>query len=370
VLGATGVVGRRVCAELARRDAVLAVVGRHAVALTELARTLPGASVRIAEASDPAALARAFAGARVVVNAAGPLRDTAVPVVTAALAAGADYVDVGGEQAVLRTLYEGCESATRRARRVALPGAGLDCMIGDLAAAWAAGHLIGASDPGDAVRDDDGTRLAEGQPLDDVAVSYVFDDLALSAGTQRSLFGAVGTRAAVWERDRWEPGRPGGHRRIFAGPALGGRDALAYAGGDAITIPQHVAAHHVASYVSTTRGAGATAALRLALRALPLLPRRASDLLVPYPTAETEYAGTELAVVVQARRGDAAVQIVVRGRDIYRTTAAITAWSACRLAARGRGPVGVRAPGELFRGEPALRELAIAADLTIEASFG
>jgi len=48
----------------------------------------------------------------------------------------------------------------------------------------------------------------------------------------------------------------------------------------------------------------------------------------------------------------------------------IAAWSACRLAERDAGPIGMRAPGELFRAEPALRAIARAADLTIEPSFG
>jgi hypothetical protein len=73
---------------------------------------------------------------------------------------------------------------------------------------------------------------------------------------------------------------------------------------------------------------------------------------------------------VQVRRGFAAAQITVRGHDLYRTTAVIAAWSACRLAERSAGPIGMRAPGELFRAEPALRAIASAADLTIEPSFG
>jgi len=371
VFGATGVVGRRVCAELSRAGAVIAIVGRHPARLAELARTLPSAGVHVAEAGDAAALARAFAGARVVVNAAGPLRDTAAPVLAGALAAGAHYVDVGGEQAVLHEIYQRHESAVRHAGLVALPGAGLDCAIGDLAASWAAAHLIGTSDPGDAVRNEPAPRLAEDRPLDDVAVSYVFDGLALSAGSQRALFGTIGTRALVWRRDRWEPGPAGDHRRINAGPALGGaRDAQAYAGGDPLTLPRHVAARLVTAYLSTTRRAGAATAIRLLSRALAFVPRRAGELLVPYTAPDADYGHTQLAVVAQVRRGFSAAQIVVRGHDVYRTTAAITAWSACRLAERDRGPIGMCAPGELFRAEPALRAIASAADLTIEPSFG
>jgi short subunit dehydrogenase-like uncharacterized protein len=374
VFGATGVVGRRLCAELGRQGATITAVGRHREALDELAQATPIAEIRIATAGDRDALARAFAGSRVVVNVAGPLRDTFAPVLRAALAAGAHYIDVGGEQAALQDAYERHESAVRKAGLVALPGAGLDCAIGDLAAAWAAAHLLGASDPGDAVRDEPAPRLAETQPLDDVAVSYVLDELVLSAGSQRAQFGAIGTRPLVWYRDRWEAGRPGDRRRVNAGAALGGeREVLGYAGGDAITIPRHVAARQVASYVSTTRHTGATAALRLLSRALPLVPRGASRLLVPYTAPDADLGRTRLAVIAQVRRGFSTAQIAVHGRDLYRTTAAVLAWSACRLAERtaGRSSVtGMLAPGELFRAEPALRAIASAADLTIEPSFG
>src|SRR6185436_4501757 len=195
---------------------------------------------------------------------------------------------------------------------VAVPGAGLDCALGDLAASWAAAHLVGASDPGVVVRDAPAPRIAEDRPLDDITVGYVFDDLALSAGTQRALFGALGTRAVIWSRDRWEPGRAGDHRPINAGAELGGpRDAIGYAGGDPITIPRHVAAHRIASYVSTTRSPGAAAALRLLSRALPLVPRRAGELLVPYTEGDAGYERTRFAVVAQVRRGFASAQIVV-----------------------------------------------------------
>jgi hypothetical protein len=375
VFGATGEVGRRICEELAGAGP-LRLVGRRRGALDALASALPGpdgVEVAAAGLDDPAALTAAFAGARVVVNAAGPLRDTAEPVLAAALAAGADYVDVGGEQAVLRALYERCESAVRRAGRIALPGAGVDPALGDLAAAWAAEHLVapGTRDAGDAVRDAPAARIADDHPVDDIAVGYAFDDLALSAGSQRALFAAIGERALVWRRDRWEAGRAGDHRAFNPGPALGGeRDAVGYAGGAVITIPRHVAAQRVATYVSAARRPAAAAALRVLARAVALLPRAAGEVLAPYTAPDADYGATRLAVVAQVRRGFASAQIVVHGRDLYRTTAAIAAWSARRLAERGPGPIGMRAPGELLRAEPALRAIARAADLTIEPSFG
>ncbi len=376
VLGAGGLVGRQLAEALTAAGVDVAVAGRR----PPVVAGVPAARSLAADAGDPASLARAFAGARVVVNAAGPLRDTAAPVLVAAMAAGAHYVDVGGEQAVLHALYEQHESTARRAGRVALPGAGVDCLLGDLAAAWAAAHLVEAggaaadteadAEAGDAVRAAPAPRLAEDRPLDEVTVTYVLDDLAASPGLQRAWFGAVGSRALVWRRDRWEPARPGDARRVNAGPALGGeRAAIAHPGGDAITVPQHVAARLVATYLSATRRAGAASALRLLARALPLVPRAAADLLVPYADPGADYGRTRFAVVAHARRGFEAAQVVVRGADLHRTTARVAAWAARRLAARGAGPVGMRAPGELFRGAPALRELAAAAGLAIEPSF-
>lgn len=371
VFGATGLVGTRICRELAAAGIPFEIAGRREAALHALAAELPVAHVHLADATAPATLAAAFAGARVIVNAAGPLRSCAEPVLEASLTAGAHYVDVGGEQAALALLHERHESTARRTGLVALPGAGVDCLLGDLAAAWATLHLVGGTDDGPAIRTEPAPRLADDRPLDEVAVTYVFDDLALSAGSQRALFLAVGERPLVWRRDRWEPGRAGERRRVNAGPALGGeRDALGYAGSDAITIPRHVGARFVGTFVSTTRSTGAARALGLLARALPLVPRGAAELLAPYAAPDTDYARTRFAVVAQVRRGFAAAQLVIRGRDLYGTTAACVAWAARQLVARTSGATGMRAPAELFRPEAALRELAEVAGLSIEPSFG
>ena len=372
VFGACGLVGRRVCTELARAGMPFEIAGRNEAALAALAAELPVAHVHVATARDPATLAMAFAGARLVIDAAGPLRDCAEAVLEATLTAGAHYVDVGGEQAVLHALHERHESTARRAGLVALPGAGVDCVLGDLAAAWAAAHVCGLEvETGPVVRTEPAPRIAEDRPLDEVAISYVFDDLALSAGSQRALFGGVGERVLVWRRDRWEPGRAGEHRRVNAGPTFGGeRDAIAYAGGEVVTVPRHIATNLVTTYVSTTRSSGAGAALRLLARALPLVPRSASALLAPYAAPDADYGKTTFAIVAQVRRGFSAAQVTVRGRDLYRTTAVIAAWCARQLVARVSGPIGMRAPSELFRARVALGELAREAGLSLEPSFG
>jgi short subunit dehydrogenase-like uncharacterized protein len=372
VYGATGLTGGRVAAWLDDADVPFVVAGRRRAALDKLAIVVGATDVRTAGIDDRDSLARAFAGAKVVVNCAGPLAEVGEPVLLATLAAGAHYVDLGGDQAFLHAMYERHESEARRSGRVVVPGCGINCALGDWAAAWAAAHVCGIHDEGNVVRAAATKRLAEDNPLDEVTVSYIFDDLVLSPGSQKAVFGNLHTRGLAWRRDRWESIAPAAEkRRVNVGPELGGeRDAVSFPGGDVVTVPRHVAAQHVQTYVSTTRHAVAATALRLLARAMPLVPKRATDLLAPYQPAEDEYARTRFAVVAQARRGFSAAQIVVSGTDQYRASAGVAAWIARQLVARDAGPIGMRAPSEVFRPEPALRAVAQVLGLTIEPSFG
>jgi hypothetical protein len=364
VYGATGLVGGRVCGDLDDAGVAFAVAGRDRGALDKLAGVVAAADVRVAEL-EPAALARAFAGARVVINAAGPFE----PVLVAALAARAHYVDLGGDQTFLHAMYERHESTARRAGLACVPGCAVNCAIGDWTAAWAAEQVCGIASDGPATRDAAAPRLAEDRLLDEVAVSYVFDELVLSPGTQRAVFGGLHARGLVWRRDRWEAIAPGAERRrINAGTAMGGeRDVVSFPGGDVITLPRHLAARQIQTYTSTTRSAAATTALRVLARAMPLLPRRATDALATYTPADEEYARTRFAVIAQVRRDFAVSHVTAGGTDPYRTSAAVASWVARTLLARSSGPTGMLAPSELFRPGAALRELAASAQLSLSA---
>jgi short subunit dehydrogenase-like uncharacterized protein len=387
VYGATGLVGGRVCTELDAAGCAFAIAGRRAHALERLGELFPSATRRVATLDDPASLERAFAGARVVIHCAGPIgeapgpdRDRSggsrpsigEPVLMAALAAGAHYVDLGGDQAFLHAMYERHESTARHAGRAVVQGCAVNGALGDLAAAWAAHHVCSELDAGDVVRSIPAARLAEDQPLEELAVSYVFDDLVLSPASQRAVFANLQSRGLAWRRDRWESVAPGSeHRRVNAGPHAGGeRDVVSFPGGEVLTLPRHVAARAIQTYVSTTRNPAAAAALRLLARAMPLVPRRASELFATYTPADDEYARTRFAVIGQARRAFTTAQVVVSGRDLYRTSAVIAAWVARALVARTTGPIGMLAPSELFRPAAALAELAHLGELSVAPSFG
>lgn len=371
VYGATGLVGGRVCAALDAADIPFVAAGRNKTALDKLAAVVGATDVRVAELDDADALSRVLAEARVVVNCAGPLAETGEQMLRAALDAGVHYVDLGGDQAVLHALFEHYDAASRRAGTVVVPGCGINCALGDWGAAWAAAHVCDVVDEGDVVRARPPARIGDDRPLDEVHVSYIYDDLVLSPSSQKAVFGNLHVRSLEWRRDRWESIAPAAHKRaVNAGPEMGGmRDAVSFPGGDVVTVPRHVNALYVQTYVSTTRNPVTTRALRLLARAMPLVPKRATDLFAPYQPSEDEYARTRFAVVAQVRRDFDAAQVVITGEDQYRASAQIAAWIARHLAVRGAGPVGMRAPSELFRPAAALRAVADAVGLRVEPSF-
>ena len=135
VYGASGYTGRLILAEARARGLDVVAAGRSRERLAGL-----GAPVRVAAADNPEALAVAFAGARVVINAAGPFHLTAAAVLAACIRAGAHYLDVGGEGPVFEALTRYDEPA-RRAGVMVMPGAGYVMAASDALAAHVARRL-------------------------------------------------------------------------------------------------------------------------------------------------------------------------------------------------------------------------------------
>jgi hypothetical protein len=99
LLGASGAVGRAVLHHLRQAGAgPLRLGARRDAALRDAA--CPGEAVMPLDIADDTALRRFCEGCAVVVNAAGPTRVVMDRAARAALAAGADYVDAAGDDAV------------------------------------------------------------------------------------------------------------------------------------------------------------------------------------------------------------------------------------------------------------------------------
>jgi short subunit dehydrogenase-like uncharacterized protein len=140
--GASGYSGGLVARRAARCGWRPLLCGRDGEKLAALGRSL-GLPHRVAALGDPAALDQAFAGARVVLNAAGPYSRTAEPVLQACLRSGAHYLDLSAEVPAIEALAR--RDAEARARGVMImPAVGFDVVATDCLAMHVARRLPGA----------------------------------------------------------------------------------------------------------------------------------------------------------------------------------------------------------------------------------
>jgi short subunit dehydrogenase-like uncharacterized protein len=139
IYGATGYTGRLVVEEAVRRGHAPVLAGRDGARLAQLAGPL-GLEHRAVSLNDPPRLARALAGIRVVLNAAGPFAATAAPLAAACLAAPAHYLDLAGEIEVFAALRR-LDGEARRRGVLLLPGAGFVVVPSDCLAAHVARRL-------------------------------------------------------------------------------------------------------------------------------------------------------------------------------------------------------------------------------------
>jgi short subunit dehydrogenase-like uncharacterized protein len=378
VYGATGTVGGLVARELHGRGLRPVLAGRDGARLAALAAELGNAPMRVAAADDDRALAAAVRGARVVVACAGPFARIGEPVLSAAIDAGAHYIDVASEPGFVRAAYERYESAARRAGVAAVAGMGLEA-LGDLAAAAAARRLVDEpeNNAGDAgpVRAEALPRVATMAPVEQVQIAHVLDAFFATPGVTRSSLETLAAPALIWRRDRWDETAPGASSwRLDASLELGGwRDAMGYPGAEVVTVPRHIAALCVETFASWARARWAMRAAGLAGRLAPWLSaasRTAARTLEPAPAPDAaQRARGRFAIVARCTRGGDETWVRMTGRDVYRSCAAIATWAAIALAGRDRGPTGVLAPAEAFAAVPALRALTQAAELTYQTSY-
>ncbi|WP_394843135.1 saccharopine dehydrogenase NADP-binding domain-containing protein [Pendulispora brunnea] len=136
VLGAYGDVGREATRQLLGR-APLRLGGRDVAAAHRFAAQLPAADLacRAVDFRDRASLRAFVDGARVVLNCAGPSHAIGDAVALEALRAGADYVDVAGDDALHRKLDA---EAFARAKRTAVLSCGLQPGLTGLLPRWLA----------------------------------------------------------------------------------------------------------------------------------------------------------------------------------------------------------------------------------------
>ncbi|HUQ01457.1 MAG TPA: saccharopine dehydrogenase NADP-binding domain-containing protein [Kofleriaceae bacterium] len=374
VYGASGVVGGLVAGALAAGGANVVLAGRDRPRLAAVRDRIGGAAtVAVAAAHDRGALDRVVAGARVVVGCAGPYPQVGGALAAAAVAAGADYVDVASDQSFVRAMHEEHDADARRRGVIVAPGAGGLGAIGDWAARWAAESVLGAAPSR--------TRLGDEAPLDEITVSVAVDGFVPAPAARRAMIDAVSARGVVWRAARWDATRPAVRGRDVDFGALGRRQARSFPAPEIITLPRHVAARIVDGFIALPDDPWARGLERLA--PLAGLASPFAGLLAPIletfvdptqvPDAEAR-AAARFAVVADARRGFEQARVRVAGHDVYALAAVTVAEAALTLAARADDDrdaprAGVCAPSELALAGATLTELEAAGALELTTSF-
>jgi short subunit dehydrogenase-like uncharacterized protein len=163
--GASGYTGRLAVAELARRGIDTVLVGRDSSRLHSAAAGT-GFEVRRADLHDHDSLTAAFAGADAVINTAGPFARLGAPVVRAAIAAGAHYVDTTGEQQYIIEVFDTFTGAAADAGVTVVPAMADDGGPSDFIS-----HLVADA----------------AGPMDTLTVALWYRGGAFTRGTLRSL---------------------------------------------------------------------------------------------------------------------------------------------------------------------------------------
>lgn len=129
VYGASGYTGKLVTSEACALGLRPRLGGRN-IDKVRAAAAQFGLESRAATLEDPAQLARALEGIRVVLNTAGPFSATAHALVDACLRANVHYLDVTGEAAVIEALARN-DAVARRQGVMIMPAVGFDVVPSD-----------------------------------------------------------------------------------------------------------------------------------------------------------------------------------------------------------------------------------------------
>jgi short subunit dehydrogenase-like uncharacterized protein len=326
VLGATGYTGRLVCAQARKLGLPLRLVGRRREALEAMAEA--GEEVRVADARDLPALRSAFDGAFAVASCAGPFLELGPAPVSAAIDAGAHYLDTSGEQAFARVVYERFGPEAEKRGVVLLTSFGFDYVPGDLAARLVADGL---------------------EPLDEIVVAYSVAGAASSRGTRRTIARIMRQPLVAWSGGRLVPSRFGATTRRVTFP-FGERDVVEWGGTEPLSVPRHTRVGEVRSYVRGPRIAAA--ASRLAPLLSPVVRLTASVGQAGPP--EEKRCESRFAVVAEA----GGRRVTLTGTDVYGLTALLIARGAEALRNGEARGAGALAPAEAFDAAAFVERLA------------
>ena len=337
--GASGYTGKLIAAELCSRGTGFVLAGRSADKLERLAAELPGSHpVAAVPLDDAAGLRSLLAPAAVVIACAGPFTLHGRPLIEAAAETGTNYLDTTGEQPFIRDSFEVHGKAASASGAALASGMGFDYAPGDMLAALTAAEL---------------------GPLAEMTVAYAVRGFGPTRGTALSALEMMSGGDLEWRegRHRTAPRYVGEGNFEFPSP-IGSRRVGRYPAGETVTVPRHVdvgsmrTVIDLRSLIGLPLGPASAAAMTLSGLAMNGPVRAGLAKLInrlPEGPTERERKAVRFTVVCDATAVDGGNRRgVLRGSDIYGTTAAIMAEASARMADPAYEPSGPLAPAQAF----------------------
>jgi short subunit dehydrogenase-like uncharacterized protein len=321
VFGATGYTGRLVVSallDLGVDDIVLG--GRDEEKLEALAKEHGGLVHRVADALDPDTLGPLTRGAHVVISTAGPFTRFGEPVVRAALASGAHFLDTTGEQAYMARILERYHGPAKRKRLAVVNAQAFEFALGHCAA-----RLLCDWDPA----------------LERVDVFNRTYGTGATRGTQKSALDQLAEVGLVRRGGRLVPRGPSPRPEWVTWPDSHEREpAVPFPGGEALHLGHsHPEIRDVATHLALPPKLAVTAMAAWAARPLvaPLGELGALDFLHRWIDAGPEGPPASarrtqgFKVLARGRARGTERSVLVKGNDPYGITGVIAALGAKML---------------------------------------
>lgn len=333
VYGATGFTGRLIADGLAHRGVPFLIGGRNEESLEELAEQLGHTiesrpEIAVASVDEPHELDAMLSGVEVLINCAGPFAELGKPVVEAALRMNTHYLDTTGEQVHIRWIADVCHEQAEASNVVLMPACAFEFALGDLAA-----------------------EAALAKAASRIVVAYAVTRAKMSPGTKKSLVRSMSTPGLTFVGGHHESRRTG--YRLFDVPFPDGtfQKGVWVAGGEAITVPRRGGVSTVETCVVVDGGKVHLAAPLLGLvaplirLAIPIADRIVDTISRSPHEAPTK--GPQFLVIAFDPK-TLRPQAILRGADMYATTANIAVEAAKQLLDDAPIKAGFVGPADLF----------------------
>lgn len=342
IYGANGFSGRLIAESLREFNVPFVAAGRSRARLEDVLSKVPGIETADYECIETPAsvdeLTRLFSGAKVVCNTAGPFIYNGPAVIEAALKAGCHYLDIGGEQAWLRTVSEswGQKFAQR-----------------GLLAAPATAFMSAVSDS--AIR----LCLEGNHDIDTFEVLTMFKGYPTFGSTQ-TIFAVIQTNAFYLEQNQYKPWPRATRYDVVIPSSIQTQLALAWGG-----FP-HPVWYKNHPQVANVKAFGGLLDRQI-MEGVAATEKLFEEQIRPLPAAEREKKLAEMASAVQGgtpprenprenrtidvivgRGNTSGVQGVVYGTCCYQQTGLIQAFAAHNLVRREPRKVGFASAAEAF----------------------